>query len=243
MSHLAIQAEQVQFSYNGTPVLRDVTFSVPRGTFFGLVGPNGCGKSTMMRLILGLLEPTCGHLAVLDQRPAAAVSSGGIGYVPQRETYGRHFPLTVSDVVLMGRVCRVGIGRRPSREDRRKAAESLELFGVQHLAPLPFAELSGGQQRLVLTARALAQEPDLLLMDEADTGLDARRRSEVYHKLNHLRRQRHLTILAISHQLDLLSSVVDTAMALRGGVAVEWCTDCMHHAVGEPRPGEWETIT
>jgi manganese transport system ATP-binding protein len=228
--------DNVCFAYGATQVLRGISFELPRRSFMGLVGANGSGKSTIMKLLLGLLEADSGRVEVLGHTPREAARSGLIGYVPQRESYRRDFPLSVHDVVLMGRSGRIGLGRTPCRADRAKVCETLERLGVAHLERNIFGELSGGQQRLVLLARALAQDPKVLFMDEADTGLDEERRAQIYHQVNDLRRTHDLSILAISHQLDLLAHMVDEAVALRDGVAVEWCPECMHHPTTEPEP-------
>lgn len=236
MAEPALVCERVTFGYNAVPVVKEVSFAVDRGAFVGVIGPNGCGKSTVMRLILGILEPTSGFVEVLGRRPAEAVRSGAVGYVPQRETFQRAFPLAVGDVVMMGRAGRIGLGRQPCRHDRAAALSALERFGLSEWAHRPFNALSGGQQRLVLLCRALAQEPELLLMDEADTGLDELRRERIYRELRRIRDEREMTIVAISHQLDLLATVVDTALAMQDGRAVDWCPTCMHHAVADPQP-------
>ncbi|MBI2299327.1 MAG: metal ABC transporter ATP-binding protein [Armatimonadetes bacterium] len=236
MSDIAVRLNDVHFAYNGSPVLRGMSLELPHRGFVGLVGPNGCGKSTAMRLLLGLLEPTAGSVNILDGPPLSAVRRGDVGYVPQKDTFHRTFPLTVFDVVMMGRAARIGLGRHACRHDRVRAMESLDRFGLTSLRNRSFGALSGGQQRLVLLARALAQEPKVLFMDEADTGLDELRREGIYRELNRLRRDLDLSILAISHQLDLLAQVVDSAVTLRNGQSVPWCAECMHHAVGEQRP-------
>lgn len=236
MAEAVIACEDVSFAYGPTSVVRRVTFDVPTSRFVGLVGPNGCGKSTLMRLLLGVLEPTEGTVRVLGRPPAVAVRTGEVGYVPQRETFSKSFPLAVRDVVLMGRAGRIGLGRRPCRHDRQASDEALERFGLGEFRMRPFGALSGGQQRLVLLCRALAQEPRVLFMDEADTGLDELRRERVYRELHKIRDATGLTILAISHQLDLLATVVDSALAMQDGRAVDWCPTCMHHALGAAQP-------
>ncbi len=236
MSDAVIVCDGVRFSYGTNAVLRGVSFAVNRGQFVGLIGPNGCGKSTIMRLLLGLLEPTEGTVRLLDRPPLETIGRGEVGYVPQRDTFQRTYPLTVWDVVLMGRAGRIGLGRRPCRHDHEKATEALERLGLSGWERRRFGALSGGQQRLVLLARALAQQPRVLLMDEADTGLDELRRERIYRELNRFRQEHDITVLAISHQFDLLATVVDTAVAVQDGSLVDWCPTCMHHALGQPQP-------
>ena len=236
MSDQVVVCEDVRFAYNETPVLRGVNFTVERGQFVGLIGPNGCGKSTIMRLLLGLMEPSSGTVRLLGEKPINPVRRGDVGYVPQRESFHRTFPISVMDVVLMGRAGRIGLGRRPCRHDREEATAALERLGLGGWEHKRFGELSGGQQRMVLLARALGQKPKLLFMDEADTGLDELRRRKIYSELNRIREERDLTILAVSHQLDLLATVVDTAVALRDGTSVDWCPTCMHHAIEDRQP-------
>lgn len=233
----AVRCDGVDFAYNGTRVLQDVTFGVAAGEFIGLIGANGSGKSTLLRLLLGMLTPTAGRIEVLGQAPLAAVRGGFVGYVPQRDARASSTPLSAYDVVLLGRAGCVGLGRRPRVADRELARAALVEVGAGDFATASFGQLSGGQQRLVLVARALVQEPALLLLDEADTGLDERHRTEVYHLLNARRQRTGMTIVAISHQFDLLSTVVDSALALRDGRAIDWCPEHMTHALAAHEAG------
>ena len=175
-----LACQDLRFAYGATEVLSGVSFTLPERSFVGLIGANGCGKSTLMRLLLGLLTPTAGTVELLGAPPIEAVRRGEVGYVPQRDTFSRTFPLSVLDVVVMGRSGRIGLGRRPGKVDRDAALAALERVGAVELRRRSFGRLSGGQQRLVLVARALAQEPRVLLMDEADTGLDEVRRRAIY---------------------------------------------------------------
>jgi ABC-type Mn2+/Zn2+ transport system ATPase subunit len=150
----AVELRGVTFAYDGTPALEDVTLEVPRGSFTALIGPNGAGKSTVLRLLLGLLRPDRGEVRVLGERPGTSGLS--IGYVPQRMRIPSGFPLSVHEVVLMGRYGRLGLGHRPGRGDHARADEALQRVGMEHLARRRFGELSGGQQQRVLIARSLA---------------------------------------------------------------------------------------
>jgi zinc transport system ATP-binding protein len=160
---LAVHFENVFFSYDSVPVLEDVNFTINQGEFVSVVGPNGGGKTTLLYLILGLLEPDRGGIRILGKKPEAARKK--IGYMPQSMNFDTQFPVTVMDIVLMGR-----LGNRwggpYSKADKDIALRSLDDIGVAQLAKRPFSKLSGGQRQRVLIARTLACEPDILLLDE-----------------------------------------------------------------------------
>lgn len=186
-------------------VLSDLTFEIPEGDFLGLVGPNGAGKTTIVRAILGTLEPVSGTVTRLpDLR---------FGYVPQRDQVDYSFPLRVMDVVLMGRYYRVGIGRRPRREDRDRALAALEAVGIRELATEPLTRLSGGQKQRTLIARALVGEPNLLVLDEPTTGMDLVATTQILGLVRELHERRGLTVLMVSHALNEIANYV-TRIAL-----------------------------
>jgi ABC-type Mn2+/Zn2+ transport system ATPase subunit len=166
-----VLCRDVWFAYHHeAPALEGVSFAVAPGSFTALIGPNGAGKSTLLRILLGLLRPDRGEVEIFG---APAGDRGRpIGYVPQRVKLPAGFPLTVSEVVLMGRYGRLGLLRRPGAADRTLAAEALAQVGMSELAGRRFSDLSGGQQQRALIARALAGEPHLLLLDEPTAGLD-----------------------------------------------------------------------
>ncbi len=165
-----VSVRDLEVDLGGRRVLEGVNLDVDRGEFVALVGPNGAGKSTLLRSILGVLQPTCGRVSVLDRPPRKARAS--LGYVPQRHEFAWDFPIDVDHAVLSGRTGLLGVRRRPGVDDWRAVTGALERVGLVDLRRRPVGELSGGQRQRVLVARALAVEPDLLLLDEPYTGLD-----------------------------------------------------------------------
>ncbi|MFP4058283.1 MAG: metal ABC transporter ATP-binding protein [Candidatus Brocadiia bacterium] len=204
------------FSYDGTPALEDVQLRVDEHSFACVVGPNGGGKTTLLKLILGLLHPQRGTVRVFGQPPQRVRSR--LGYVPQHAHYDRLFPVRLLDVVLMGRL---GPGHwlgGYGPEDREAARRALAEVELEGLEGRPFAVLSGGQQQRALIARALATEPDLLVLDEPTANLDAAVEQELYCLLGTLRRR--LTILLATHDLGFVASYVDTVVCVKRQVVV-----------------------
>jgi ABC-type Mn2+/Zn2+ transport system ATPase subunit len=200
-----VRFDHATLGYGRRVVLSDLTFEIPAGDFLGLVGPNGAGKTTILRAILGTLEPVTGTVTRLpDLR---------FGYVPQRDQVDYSFPLRVLDVVLMGRYYRVGIGRRPRREDRDRALAALDAVGIRELAEEPLTRLSGGQKQRTLIARALVGEPNLLVLDEPTTGMDLVSTTQILGLVRELHERRSLTVLMVSHALNEIANYV-TRIAL-----------------------------
>ena len=168
----ALVFDRVSIAYGGrAPVLEDVTGEVRAGQAVALIGPNGAGKSTLIRAVLGLVPVVRGQIRVLGRSPLSARRD--VAYVPQADTLDAEFPVSVGQVVLMGRYRRVGWLRRPGREDRQIAADALAAVGLVHRSRERFGTLSGGQRQRVLLARAMTQQPRLLLLDEPFNGVDA----------------------------------------------------------------------
>lgn len=208
----AVALRHVTFGYAAEPVLESVTFRVEPGRFAALIGPNGSGKTTSLLILLGLLRPWRGEAAIFG-RPAREQEEP-LGYVPQRVRIPEAFPLTVLDVVVMGRYGRLGIGRRVRREDRARSLEALEEVGLAHLARRRFGSLSGGQQQRALIARALTAEPRLLLLDEPTAGLDPPARAAFYHLLCELQARTGLTVLTASHDIEVVALHADHLILL-----------------------------
>jgi zinc transport system ATP-binding protein len=204
MPQSAIQCRNLSYRYNGHQVLDAVTFDIAQGDFVAVLGPNGGGKTTLLKLILGLLTPTRGSLLVLGRRPHKA--SHLIGYVPQVVNTNPGFPISVLDVVMMGGLMP---GTRPhhaSRRQRRNGIEALERMNVQHLAGRHMSDLSGGQCRRVYIARALMPRPRILLLDEPTAGIDPRGQNQLYGLLEDLNAD--TTIMMVSHDLMAISGHV-----------------------------------
>ncbi|MFQ5828132.1 MAG: metal ABC transporter ATP-binding protein [Candidatus Methylomirabilia bacterium] len=219
-----LQLRAVSLGYGGTPVLRDVTFAVYGGDFLALVGPNGSGKTTVLRALIGTLEPLSGEIL----HPSG---SSVCAYVPQERELDPVFPLSALDVGLLGRVGRIGPGRRWGRKDREICLNALAQVGVARLADAPFQSLSGGQKQRVLIARALAAEPDLMVLDEPTSGMDLRSEREIMDLIAGLQ-ERALTIVIASHNLGVVASyakriaIVDRERTVfRIGDAAEILTD------------------
>ena len=204
-----VELRGVSFSYTGEPVLQGVSFEVLPGEFVSAVGPNGGGKTTLLRLILGTARPDAGEVRVFGGSPERARTR--VGYVPQYARFDPLFPVTVMDVVRMGRVGSFAVG--PYRRADREAAEAaLATVGLPELRWRPFSALSGGQRQRVLIARALATHPELLLLDEPTASVDRAATARLYELLVEL--SRSLTILLVSHDTSVVSKFVSGVLCV-----------------------------
>lgn len=207
-----LELQDVWYSYGRQPVLEGVSLQVPAGSFAALIGPNGAGKSTLLRLILGILRPQSGTVSLFGRSPGK--HGQPIGYVPQGINLPTGFPLSVEDVVLMGRFGNLGPVRRPGRDDRKRVSDSLARVGLGHLAGWSFQDLSGGQQQRVLIARALVGDPCLLILDEPTSGLDPAARAGFYAQVCDLQRERGLTLFSASHDVEDVAQHAQTLILL-----------------------------
>jgi zinc transport system ATP-binding protein len=207
---LIISIKDVCFSYTGPMVLRHINLEVHRGEFLGLVGPNGGGKSTLLKIILGLLKPLSGQISVLGLPPEQGRSA--MGYVPQHTAFVEDFPISVEAAVLQGRLGKTRLVGGYTREDRilaRRAMEQVEIIG---LSARPLAALSGGQRQRVLIARALTVEPEILILDEPTAHVDLRLEESFFHLLEQLNKQ--MTIVVVSHDIGFISHYVNRVACL-----------------------------
>ena len=206
-----LEVDNVRVSYNGHPALDDLSFQVAHGARIAVVGPNAAGKTTLFKALVGLVHLNAGHIYIHGQ--PLGHHQDCVAYVPQREEVDWRFPVTVFDVVMMGRFGQQGFLSRPSTSDREAVAQSLEQLGIVDLADRPIGELSGGQQQRVFLARALAQEPHILLMDEPFTGVDFTTQETTLELLEHLQSQ-EVTAMVSTHDLTLASERFDQVLLL-----------------------------
>ncbi len=209
----AIDARHIWFSYNGNPVLKDVSLQVARGEFIAVIGPNGGGKTTLLKLILGLLKPDRGKIRVLGLAPKKAAPR--LGYVPQDIHVNREFPVTALDVVLMGRMGPGG-KRRYSPEDRLRAHEALDKLQMGSFCYRRMGELSGGQRQRVLIARAMVSSPEVLVLDEPTSSIDTHGQAEFYELLRSLNES--VTIVMVSHDMMALHQHVESVACVNRSV-------------------------
>lgn len=209
MSDVVVNCENLTFRYAKPVVLEDVNFQVSKGESLCIIGPNGGGKSTLLKLLLGLLEPTQGRLEIFGQ--AAKAAQPRLGYVPQSMQFDPLFPITAIDIALMGRINHLGFGRY-KKECKAVAMDCLQEVGMADLARRPFSDLSGGQRQRVLIARALACQPDLLLLDEPTANIDLSIEQRFIETLQSLRQK--MTILMVTHDLDLVSDIGDSTLCV-----------------------------
>ena len=207
----ALDVRGLWAGYNGTKALEDVTFKVSQGEIMGIIGPNGAGKSTLFKTILGLLKPWKGEAFIFGQ--PKHFQRALVGYMPQMELVDWEFPVTVRDVVMMGRYGRLGLFHRPTKSDRDAVEETLERMGMAHLWKRLIGELSAGQRRRILLARALVNHPRLLLLDEPLAGLDATAQHQFIAILRRLGAE-GTTVVLSTHDLSCVSTACDGTVCL-----------------------------
>jgi manganese/zinc/iron transport system ATP- binding protein len=217
-----LEFHDVTVAYGRRPVLWNVDLTVPGACLFGIIGPNGAGKSTLLKAALGLVPLAGGEVRILGA-PLEQVRSR-VGYVPQRESVDWDFPVTVTDVVLMGTYARLGWLRRPGPRERRLAAECLDRVGLADVADRQIGRLSGGQQQRVFLARALAQQADVYFLDEPMAGVDARSQERIFRVLSDLRAEGRLVVI-VHHDLRSVAewfdavALIDMRLVATGPVA------------------------
>lgn len=205
-----IECDRLSVDLGGVRVVDGVTLRVGEGDFLALVGPNGGGKTTLLRVILGLERFSAGSVKVFGQLPGS--SPGRIGYVPQRLFFDREFPISVRDLVLMGRLSKKKLFQHYTRLDKERADEAVRLVGLERLIERRIGDLSGGELQRALIARALAGEPELLLLDEPTASIDPQMKSTIYDLIEKLKER--LTIVLVTHDTALIGRYVTKVATL-----------------------------
>jgi zinc transport system ATP-binding protein len=205
-----VRVEHLWVQYDGAPVLEDIDLSVYEKDFIGIIGPNGGGKTSLLKVLLGLIPPTRGHVRVLGRSPEEARRF--IGYVPQDTEFDHAFPISVWDVAMMGRLGRRGLFRRHTQEDRGVVADVLDQVAMLDFRDRQIGQLSGGERQRVYVARALASQPKILLLDEPTASVDTPVVGSIYELLQELNQS--VTIILVSHDIGVVSSYVKTIACL-----------------------------
>ena len=224
--HTVIELDDVWVSLGGHTVLEGITLSLKERMFLGVIGPNGAGKTTLLKVVLGLVKPDRGTVRVLGMSPRQLRHElHHIGYMPQTVLFDPSFPVSVFDVVMMGRVCCIGPLRLASRSDRRAVSESIGIVGLEGLEDRPIGELSGGQQKRAFLARALCLETRILLLDEPTAGLDIESQERFLSLLTRLKEEMGLSVVFVSHDVNVLARFADEIA----------CINRTMHLHGSPR--------
>jgi manganese/iron transport system ATP-binding protein len=205
-----LDVQHITVRYNGQVALEDITFHLHEGDRIAVVGPNGAGKSTLFKVVAGVLQPSAGEVKIFGSRPRG---HSCIAYIPQRSQVDWNFPVSVADVVMMGRSAKLGPFNWPHKKDWDFVHHALETVELSDLAARPIGELSGGQQQRMFIARALAQEAELMLMDEPLTGLDTPSQEGLLSLLDRLKRE-NVTVMVATHDLDQAARHFDRIMLL-----------------------------
>lgn len=219
-TEVIVSFEHVDFAYNGEAVLQDVSLDIHDREMIGVIGPNGGGKTTLLRLILGLIDPVRGKILVFGESPAR--SSHRLGYVPQHMQFDSRFPASVLDVVLMGLAGKGRLGPF-SREQIRTAEDALATVDLMNFKNKRFSELSGGQRQRTLIARALATSPDMLLFDEPTANVDTSAGEKLYQILEQLNRK--MTIVVVSHDIGFVNRRISSVICVNRKVVVHPTTE------------------
>lgn len=214
-----IEVNNVGFRYGDISVLTGLSFSVPAGDYVGVIGPNGGGKTTLVKILLGLLQPTEGSVSVFGAPIRSLSERHRIGYVPQRITHGAvEFPATVQEIVESGRTPHVGLWRRFTKDDHEAVQTAMAHAEVQHVQHRRLAKLSGGERQRVFIARALAAKPRILILDEPTVGVDVAAQEKFFAFLKELNKRHGITIIFVTHDIDVIAQEATTVLCLNHGL-------------------------
>jgi zinc transport system ATP-binding protein len=199
-----IEAKDVSFAYNSEEVLKDINLQIHKGDYLGIVGPNGGGKTTLLKCILGLLKPSKGTINLFGKDLSLFKDWSSIGYVPQKINFDPNFPSTAKEVVAMGQYAKKGLFKMLGKEDWEAVDKALEQVGMQKFGSRRIGDLSGGQQQRVFIARALVSNPEVIFLDEPTVGVDTDTRNQFFKLLESLNKNLELTLVLITHDIDII---------------------------------------
>lgn len=224
-----IEVKNLNFSYKSNPVLENVSFEIEKGDYVGILGPNGGGKTTLLKILIGLLQPQSGTVKIFGKEIQKLKDKSEIGYVPQRIAQDSiTFPATVYEVVESGRVAKIGLFGRLGEADRKATDRALDIAGIRDLKDKLVGDLSGGQRQRVYVARALTREPQILILDEPFVGIDLSSQEDFYSFLKELNEKQKITILFVSHDIDMVSEEVKSVICLNRGLLCIGSTELLH---------------
>lgn len=215
MTETIISLKNINFKYNDVKVIEDVDLEIHRGDFLGIIGSNGSGKTTLLKIMLGLLKNQEGEVLLFNEPIKKFKEWWKIGYVPQKVTqFDIRFPITVEEVVSLGRIGTVGLGRPLSHHDDIHIHHSLAIVGMSNFKDRHLSELSGGEQQRVFIAKALASDPELLILDEPTVGIDMESQEKFYELLSELNKVHGITIVMVSHDIDVVVNEVSNIVCI-----------------------------
>jgi len=222
MAETILEFKNVSFGYrSGQPAVSHATFSIEKGDFVGMIGPNGAGKTTIVKLMVGLLKPDSGTIRIFGEEISKFRDWRRVGYVPQKATnFDPNFPASVWEVASMGRISKSGLFKQFSKQDKEVVERALDVAGISNLRESRIWDLSGGQQQRVFIARALASEPDLLILDEPTVGVDQKAQHDFYVLMGKLNRKQGMTLILVSHDVGVVAKNAGKIACVNGGVVI-----------------------
>ncbi|OAS15203.1 metal ABC transporter ATP-binding protein [Paenibacillus oryzisoli] len=205
-----VAIDQISFAYENKTVVNNLQFDVFERDFVGVIGSNGAGKTTLLKMLVGLLKPTSGEIRLFDRPLNQFKDWERIGYVPQKNAFNPLFPATVREVVLSGMYTKKNVYRRLSKGDLQKAEDAMLAMRIEDLADRRIGQLSGGQQQRAFLARAIVNNPELLILDEPTVGIDAETQVGFFRMIKHMHQHHHMTFIMVSHDMDMIQSYLGT---------------------------------
>ncbi|CAN7710625.1 metal ABC transporter ATP-binding protein [Paenibacillus sp. LjRoot56] len=214
-----VSIDQISFAYENKTVINNLQFDVFERDFVGVIGSNGAGKTTLLKMLVGLLKPTSGEIRLFDRPLNQFKDWERIGYVPQKNAFNPLFPATVREVVLSGMYTKKNVYRRLSKADLQKAEDAMLAMRIEDLADRRIGQLSGGQQQRAFLARAIVNNPELLILDEPTVGIDAETQIGFFRMIKHMHQHHHMTFIMVSHDMDMIQSYLGTEpQQVSGGI-------------------------